>query len=193
MRLYHLKMHFTCIMSISLVFYREAELSNLLCYLQISVEVNDNGRDTSGQGKPLSSNPIKIACAFSRLPSLKETSWAHVLPMNILSSKTETIWGRFNNCQLVSEKCDLLKGLTWGLSSYEAHGIRIRQLREAAWPLNTVPHKHPHFVQIFSFPRSRCPKSLVTGSEEWLREGMKQRLGNVNNHLSFGFFIVKKR
>ena len=52
--------------------------------------------------------------------------------MNILSSKTETIRGRFNNCQLVSEKCDLLKGLTWGLSSYEAHGIRIRQLREAA-------------------------------------------------------------
>ena len=187
-------MQFTCIMSISLVFYREAELSNLLCYLQISVDVNDNGRDTSGQGKPLSSNPIKIACAFSRLPSLKETSFMSPCIAHEHSIKQD--WnnpGQFNNCQLVSEKCDLLKGLTWGLSSYEAHGIRIRQLREAAWPPNTVPHKHPHFVQFFSFPRSRCPKSLVTGSEEWLREGMKQRLGNVNNHLSFGFFIVKKR
>ena len=42
------KMHFTCIKSISLVFYREAELSNPLCYLQIPVAVNDNARDMPG-------------------------------------------------------------------------------------------------------------------------------------------------
>lgn len=80
-------MHFTCIKPINLVFYREAELRNPLCYLQMPVEDNDHGSDTPVQGEPLSFTHIKIAFAFSRFFHLQEKlySCTHVLLKNTLA------------------------------------------------------------------------------------------------------------
>lgn len=67
MKLYHFKMHFTCIKSVSQVFYWEAE--EALCHLQILVEANDKGPHSSGGASSLLL--LKLPVSFPDSVTLK--------------------------------------------------------------------------------------------------------------------------